>query len=183
MLSQKVLFTEDECVSIINYKDLYDITPPPGYSNIVSKNRTENHEKKYNVYMIDKNDATDWIFVRLLNWLHETSGVLVDKNKIKAGLIHNYHVGDGFPKHIDRTKDFKNRTYNIGIQLTSNYLGGDYIVYGNPTEVIGKEIGNSYFYASDVLHEVTKINDGERWSFLFHINKDDIINNKNVKLL
>jgi predicted 2-oxoglutarate/Fe(II)-dependent dioxygenase YbiX len=109
-------------------------------------------------------------------------------NNVSKGLIHNYKIGDAFPKHIDRSAPYTDRLYNVGIQLNSmnEYDGGDYIVYtdNKNTELISKEVGNCYYYASDVLHEVSPITKGERWSFVHHLNNNiHIISEKTNKLI
>lgn len=168
-MEQKILFTKDECVQIINYKNYFDISNPD------KKNRVGDSKsiKKYNFYMIERNDETKWVFERLFNWFFERTGISVSIENVIKGYLHNYNVGDAFPKHIDMTEEFKYRLYNVGVQLNSDYEGGDYIIYPQ-NEIISKETGNSYYYASDVPHEVKKIISGNRWSFLYHINRQDI---------
>jgi hypothetical protein len=182
-MKQKILFTKDECRQIIDYIHHFDISRIGNRVDDFSKSG-----KRYNFWVIEKNSTTNWIFDRLFGWFTESTNMQILMDNIKGGLVHNYKIGDSFPKHIDRVSVFKDRLYNIGIQLNSidEYEGGDYIIYNNDEniELISKEVGNCYYYGSDVLHEVLPITKGERWSFLNHLNDNvHIISNKTNKLI
>jgi predicted 2-oxoglutarate/Fe(II)-dependent dioxygenase YbiX len=74
--------------------------------------------------------------------------------------------------------------WNLGIQLNTNYVGGDYICYNINNEVvnISKEIGNVVAYQSDVLHEIKEIASGVRYSMVIKIHSWELIH-KNEKSL
>lgn len=177
-MNEKILFNVQECEKIIDYRHMFDIAKHFGLNN-----RIDRETKKYNFYLIEKNENTDWLFRRLINWFSESTEIEILYDTIERGLLHNYKIGDAFPKHIDRSFEFKDRLYNVGIQLNSEYAGGDYIIYGDYNKQLSKEPGNTYFYDSAIFHEVTKITDGERWSFLIHISKNNIKDFKSNKII
>ena len=78
-----------------------------------------------------------------------------------------YEKGDFFGEHRDTA------TYEIGI-LTGHYLlndefeGGDFILDGEKLE---KEVGELSVYGRDILHEVTKVTSGIRYSIHIFIDK------------
>lgn len=181
-MKQEILFTKEECYKIISYKNEFDI------SDLSQKNRIDKGvgltNKKYDFYWIEKNNTTNWVFDRLFNWFYEQTNTKVLMNTIVKGFLHNYKAGDVFPKHIDRVGIYKNRIYNVGIQLSDggDYDGGDYVIYNYDLtkEHISKKIGNCYYYDAGQSHEVTQITNGERWSFLHHINEEHILNNNKL---
>lgn len=177
-MKQQILFTKDECSKIISYKDKFDISDSSQKNRIDKGNKVKH--KKYDFYWIEKNGETEWVFERLFDWFYHQTGVKVSMDTIVKGFLHNYKVGDVFAKHIDRVGVYKNRCYNVGIQLSdfTDYTDGEYIIYNYDTtkEVISKNIGNCYYYDSGISHEITKITSGERWSFLHHINEEHISN-------
>jgi len=87
--------------------------------------------------------------------------------------ILKYDVGDYYKKHIDiggpvdiKTK-FLSRKLSLITQLSSNYEGGDTFLYTNdiPT-TMKKEYNTATIFPSYVLHEVTTIEKGTRYSLV-----------------
>jgi predicted 2-oxoglutarate/Fe(II)-dependent dioxygenase YbiX len=78
-----------------------------------------------------------------------------------------YEKGDFFGEHSDTS------TYGSGI-LSGNYLlndeykGGNFILDGKKLEV---GVGELFTYGRDVLHEVTEVTGGVRYSLHFFIDK------------
>lgn len=181
VLNQYTLFTKEECNKIIQYtkSDNIFFVDESEYEkyDLVSKNRVHKSNKKYDPYLLRYNENTKWIFEKLLDWFTQETSISINWNTITYGLIHNYHIGDAFPKHIDKTNTAKKRVYNVGIQLNNEYSGGEYILYEyNGSEyIINPNTGNASYYKSDVLHEVRPIINGDRWSFLIHLYEYNII--------
>jgi hypothetical protein len=204
MIYQEIIFTEEECNRIINYKNKYDTFLVTPKSSLIKDSRTVYHKednfngiskeigsswvKKYNVWDIPINDDTKWFYDKIYSWFISVSGVKIDKNVYlnnsnSAHKLHEYVVGDKFDLHIDKSEDTLDRIWNLGIQLNSNYSGGDYICYlkENPI-LISKEIGNVVAYTSDTLHEITEITDGIRYSLVIKIHSWELVM-KNKKSL
>jgi hypothetical protein len=206
MIYQEVIFTEEECEKIITYKDKYDLFLVTPKTSLIENTRTVYHKendyngmevefgkdwvKKYNVWDIPINEETIWFYDKIYTWFISISGVKIDKsiyfnNPNGAHKLHEYVIGDKFDLHTDKTDSrFDYRIWNLGIQLNSEYDGGDYICYnknGDPI-FISKEIGNVVAYSSDVLHEVTEIKNGIRYSMVIKIHSWELFN-KNKKTL
>jgi hypothetical protein len=205
MIYQEVIFTKEECDNIINYKEKYDsflITPE---WSLLNNSRTVYHKeknfngmevefgkdwvKKYNVWDIPINEETIWFYDKIYTWFISISGVKIDKsiyfnNPNCAHKLHEYVIGSKFDLHIDKNDENLDRIWNLGIQLNSEYDGGDYICYNknNNPIFISKEIGNVVAYSSDVLHEITEIKNGIRYSMVIKIHSWELFN-KNKKTL
>jgi hypothetical protein len=205
MIYQEVIFTKEECDNIINYKEKYDsflITPE---WSLLNNSRTVYHKeknfngmevefgkdwvKKYNVWDIPINEETIWFYDKIYTWFMSVSKVKLNKkvcfnNSNIAHKLHEYIVGDKFDLHKDKTENTMDWIWNLGIQLNTNYVGGDYICYNINNEVvnISKEIGNVVAYQSDVLHEIKEIASGVRYSMVIKIHSWELIH-KNEKSL
>jgi hypothetical protein len=111
---------------------------------------------------------------KLLKWFEVKSGEKL-KNYNYELIIHTFGVGDYFSKHKDAINIHnKNRAYVVGVPLNSDYTGGEYILY-QPDEVLSKVGGVPYYFKSDRMHEITKIESGIRKSALIFIYYEDII--------
>jgi hypothetical protein len=198
MIYQEVIFTKEECEKIIDYKDKYDLFLVTPKTSLIENTRTVYHKendyngmevefgkdwvKKYNVWDIPINSETNWFYDRIYDWFINVSGVKIDKNIYfdnpeSAHKIHEYGVGDKFDLHIDKNEHYPDRIWNLGIQLNSEYQGGDYVCYNktNNSVHISKEVGNVVAYTSDVLHEIKEILEGVRYSLVIKIHSWQIV--------
>jgi predicted 2-oxoglutarate/Fe(II)-dependent dioxygenase YbiX len=73
----------------------------------------------------------------------------------------------------------------LGIQLNSNYIGGDYICYDEKKQPIylSKEVGNVVAYNSDTLHEITEILSGTRYSLVIKVHTWELFAKNKKSLL
>jgi hypothetical protein len=189
MVYQKVIFTEKECNEIIGYIKQYEnflVTPK---NSLIENTRTVFYEdteirwvKKYNVWDIPIDENTEWFYDRIYTWFSDTTGVKLDRgsyfNTLNAAhKLHEYTVGDKFDLHIDKSWDNLDRIWNLGIQLNSNYTGGDYICYDEENQPIylSKEVGNVVAYNSDTLHEITEILSGIRYSLVIKVHTWELV--------
>jgi hypothetical protein len=78
-----------------------------------------------------------------------------------------YKKGDFITEHRD-TSSFGTGILSGGYLLNDEYKGGNFILDGKKLEV---EVGELFTYGRDVLHEVTEITDGVRYSLHFFIDK------------
>jgi hypothetical protein len=208
---QNKLFTEEECKIIIGYSKVYSdfiVTPLSSLKentrNVYYSTEEKSHQdvvgwtKSYNVWDIPVHSDTSWMYDRIYKWFSNETGLNLTRKieprfcketglnlngKIDAHKLHQYRVGDKFDKHIDNV-GFPDRIWNLGIQLNDSYLGGDYIVYtdSNPT-YLSKETGTVIAYTSDVLHEVTEIIEGERWSMVIKVHNWELILKNKITLM
>jgi len=183
MIYYEKIFTYEECKTIIEYHKKYkEITGHFPKENIKGQ-RTYDKRKSfsYEVYVIPNNNETEWVFDRLIKWFSKNNNIKINENnKIPSCTLHRYTKGDLFKKHIDLTKEFHERRYNLGIQLNDEYFGGEYKAWDdNDIEhTLPKEPGTAISYHCRILHEIKEILDGERWSIVLPIEKDFIIEPK-----
>jgi predicted 2-oxoglutarate/Fe(II)-dependent dioxygenase YbiX len=79
-------------------------------------------------------------------------------------------------------KGFDTRRYNLGIQLSDSYEGGEYVCWDdNDNEVlISKQTGTVLSYHGRIWHEIKEITNGERLSIVMPIYKHHIIEKTNL---
>ena len=186
MIYQEKIFTKKECDIIIGYSHIYKNTKDHFTGNVdIIDNRlqSKNGELAYNVYVILNDGTTEWFFDKLINWFSLQSGIKLNPiEKIQKCTLHCYNTGDKFPKHIDLSKGFKDRRYNVGIQLNNNYEGGEYLCWDdkNNEVLLSKETGTAVMYHCRISHEIKEITKGERWSIVMPISDFEIIETKNL---
>ena len=181
MIHQKKIFTQEECGQIISFKDICNNIDNQIYfkkdeSIIFSENRIILNELfSYDVYVILNNEETKWMFDKITQWFTQVTNVDFI-TEIDKCTLHRYGFGDKFAKHIDLNQNFKDRRYNLGIQLNDNYEGGEYICWDEDENevMIMKEIGTALCYHSSVPHEIKQITRGERWSIVMPIKTNHI---------
>ena len=157
ILKQKMLFSKEECESIISYNDTY-------ITNWVMDNR------KYNSQPINYSLDTKWLFDKLKDFVERETTIRIRTIK-KTAHFHKFTKGDWFGKHNDIRE---NRLYAVGVLLNDDFEGGDFKLY-NPNEIIlNKVIGNTYIFDVRIDHEITPILKGERFSLLWFLQNDNV---------
>ena len=157
LLSQKVLFSKEECKSIILYNNTH-------ITNWIMGDR------KYNSQPINYSLETKWLFDKLKDFVEKETNIQIRTIK-KTIHFHKFTKGDWFGKHNDIRE---NRLYAVGVLLNDNFENGDFKLY-NPNEIIlDKVIGNTYLFDVRIEHEITPILDGERYSLLWFLQNEHI---------
>jgi hypothetical protein len=157
MLKQKILFSKEECQSI-----LWD------YNTKITE--WSMHDRKYNSHQLNYNENTKWIFDKLKNFFEIENNLKIIKLKEQIHL-HKFTKGDWFGKHTD-IRD--NRLYAVGVLLNDDFDAGDFKLY-NPNEfILNKKIGNTYIFDVRIEHEITPILEGERYSLLWFLQNEHI---------
>lgn len=159
LLKQHILFTKQECDSIISKM----INEPTHW---------QYKDRSYDSYLLSYNDATKWIFERLKKYFESETGIEIYKIR-KEIHFHKFIKGDWFAKHNDINDS---RLYAIGTMLNDDFEGGDFIMYNDEKIILDKKVGNTYIFDVKIEHEITPIIDGERYSLLW------FLQNKNIKL-
>jgi len=153
-------FTKEECQIIINYSKFLDKSISLTY--VKEKNRYNemlSNRQFYDVWYINYNDKTKWIFDRIFEFVENNLECKV-KNKFTSIALHKFEVGNSLKKHKD-----PNMYYNVGVCLNENYEGGEFLFY-NPNSKLEKEEGKIYTFKGSILHKIKEITSGERWSIL-----------------
>ena len=157
LLNQKILFSKEECESIILYNDAH-IT------------NWKMSDRKYNSQPINYSLETNWLCDKLKKFIEENTDIKL--KTIKETIhFHKFTKDDWFGKHNDNRD---NRMYAIGVLLNDNFEGGDFVLH-NPTEFkLNKIIGNTYIFDVRIEHEIKPIENGERYSLLWFIESKHI---------
>jgi hypothetical protein len=117
----------------------------------------------------------------IIKYCNDYLNITIDN--VNVGII-KYETGDLFQRHIDNggsthrnlfSKDF---IYNINVILNDDYEGGEFYLNDKPYP---KPPGEIYHYKSNEYHEVKKITNGIRYSALFYIRYQDIIEFQKLK--
>ena len=157
ILKEKILFSKEECQSIIFY----------GSNNITNWNTKD---RKYHSQPITYSLETKWFFDKLKTFFEEQSNIQIKKNK-EVIHFHKFVKGDWFGKHNDIRE---NRLYAVGVLLNNDFEGGDFKLH-NPNEyILDKQIGNTYIFDVRIDHEITPILEGERYSLLWFLENEHI---------
>jgi len=157
ILKEKILFSKEECQSIISYNDTY-------ITNWVMDDR------KYNSQPINYSLDTKWLFDKLKTFFEEELNIQIKKNK-EVIHFHKFIKGDWFGRHNDI---IENRLSSVGVLLNNDFEGGDFKLY-NPNEIIlNKVIGNTYIFDVKINHEITPILNGERYSLLWFLQNEHL---------
>ena len=172
ILQQKILFSKEECDYIINLSKELNEDTPYGYKDV----NKENVKISYSVWVINRNNKTQWIFDKIHTYFENKTNLKI-KKELEKIYIHKYIEGQQFQKHTDTL--YKTQIHNVGVCLNNDYDGGELVLY-NPEEQLPKEIGNIYTFPSQRLHEVKKIIKGERWSIIGFLHFENIELNKTL---
>ena len=159
ILKEKILFTKNECDSII-WEETKNIT-----------NHSYMKDRKYYSQQISYNENTKWLFEKLIEFFRMETKLEITtiKNKIH---FHKFEEGDWFGKHNDA---INNRVYAIGVLLNDNFDGGDFKLYNSDEYTLNKQVGNTYIFDAKIDHEITPVLSGERYSLLWFLQKDNLI--------
>ena len=165
---QEVFFTTEECAKIIEFSKIYE--------KHSSSEWWKGNNTNYNAWHLFRNDETEWIFKKLLEYILNQTEVKILK-EINVVHLHNLKSGNKFEPHID-----KNSEFNVGVCLNDNYKGGE-LIYYNPLYVLPKIKGKIYTFYGSRNHEVKEVIDGERWSLIGFFQKGTIKIKNNKTLL
>ena len=157
ILEQKILFSKDECESIISYNNTHITNWTMG-------------DRKYNSQPINYSLETKWLFDKLKDFVEKEATIRVRTIK-KTIHFHKFTKGDWFGKHND-IRD--NRVYAVGVLLNDNFEGGDFKLH-NPNKItLNKIVGNTYIFDVRIYHEKTPILKGNRYSLLWFLQNEHI---------
>ena len=163
ILKEKILFNQTECNSIIEYVTL-------DYTNWKMSDR------EYSSKSIHYSIETKWLFDKLKTFFQLETGLKIIKTKEEIH-FHKFVNGNWFDKHND-IRD--SRMYAIGVLLNDEFEGGDFKLYNSNEITLNKKIGNSYIFDVRILHEITPIVEGTRYSLLWFLHSQNIKNITNT---
>lgn len=189
MIKSETIFNKEELDLIFSYTKKYtDLYATPLDEVVdIKENRVEYNFnewfKKYKCINLPRNEETNWLFIKLLDWFTSVSGITtkdytyspVEARERELLLtIQGYSEGDRFDKHVDiQPGAYSNRLYNVGVQLNDNYEGGEFVIWNEKEEEIlfPKVAGTAVAYDIRFWHQIKPITLGTRWSIVFPILK------------
>lgn len=173
MFVEEVIFTAEECREIINYsseiENIYDSFEKEKTPGVV-----------YVSYNISNDGKYKWVFDRILNFFVKKTDLEINQNPNIIHL-HRYNKNCMFAKHHDKNES--RRVWNVGVQLTNDYEGGELNLFYTNKITVDRRVGNCYIFRPEVFHEVTKVTEGTRWSlilFLFYENIREKLSDKTL---
>ena len=159
-------FSKEECKKIIEI----------GNKNVLEEGKTFGAKKDYRkskITWLYPYEETNWIYRRLTDITNELNNKYFkfQIDGFAEGLqFTHYKEPDGkYSKHIDKYYNSLTRKLSIVVQLSDpkKYKGGDLLLHIDQPEVkIEKQIGKLVIFPSYVLHEVTPVSKGERYSLV-----------------
>jgi hypothetical protein len=163
IFKQKVLFTKEECIDILD-----------SYSKIKSTGSQIEKGISY-IYTDIDCESSFWILERFINWIEIETDYKIDwlASEKRELYLQTYIVGDEFRKHKD---DTYNRQYTAGLLLNDSFEGGEFVVdiSKDVQSKFNNIIGNCYLFDSTLFHQLNPITKGERNIVLLFLKKSQI---------
>jgi PKHD-type hydroxylase len=178
MVNPEYTFTSEECDKIVAYaNDMYKTVGTVGTD---SKNLDESM-RTVDVYDLPMDDNKfSWIFTKILNTLHKVNTEYYKYSL--SGITHSlqllhYKPGGHYDWHIDCGHgEAASRKLSIVIPLSNplDFEGGELLVNNNGVEVTAISVkGSITTFPSFMLHKVTPVTKGERWSLVIWVHGAD----------
>jgi hypothetical protein len=170
-IEEKIILSDKECQLFI---DLFES------DNCVIDNYNPKYGKTGMLGVIKKDAIPEFIFDRLNTFNILPFEVKDEMNKSYTFMMHKYGQGDSLVKHrddsienytsidLERKKRFKTLVFQLS--SPSDYSGSD-LVIGDRT--VGRERGNVVCFNSNLLHEVTELIEGTRYTLVLWLERKD----------
>ena len=170
---QKVLFDKRECRFLRSFIERNDIIKT-----------TKDARGTFNttVVCVPTEEVPNWFNEKI-----KQLGIkdLIFENKLAASravIINRYGTKGYFARHRDDyalEDHWKNRYKTMIVQLSepNSYSGGDLLV---EDKAINRTIGNVAMFNSSAYHELTTIEEGERYSLILWLDRDDVIEKRSI---
>lgn len=170
MFREEVLFTDLECKHLLSLVKKWHDSEIIGKNNVIQNKDIRNSKE----CRISNKEIENLIIPKIKQF--DINSLSIECNIVK------YEVGSFFSKHRDTTL-YQNQNNNINnivehrkqtliIQLSDelDYKGGELII---KNKAASKKIGNTILFDSRLIHEVTELTEGTRYSFVGWITEDN----------
>jgi len=169
----KNFFTDEECSELI--KDVIKF----GKAGVGNRDGTSKIDENYRKTLQSEgiNNDKKWNSIILKKLQDETDIPIVSMPDNL--LVLKYNKGFKFDKHRDRGPQYEDRIYTMIIQLSDSnkYENGDLLINNN---LATKEKGSLILFNSGVLHSVSEITSGERYSAVTWIRRRELQTKTNL---
>ena len=170
------VFNKEECDLIIKYGENLEKNKAEVYTSDINKVDINFETRNSTISWVYPNEETQWIYRRCTDVINTINADIFkfDLHSIEDLQFTFYDsTQNGFyGKHIDSQNQYKKnmfRKLSFAIQLNdpSEYTGGDFIMHVNSNSTpVEKKLGIGYVFPSFVLHEVTPVTRGSRYSLV-----------------
>ena len=164
------VFTPEECAKIIEIGNKRLIK---GKTNSNSKDGLENAHRESRISWLSPSDDLDWAYMRITDIVHSLNERFFQFDIFgftEGWQFTRYDAPTGrYGKHIDKNLGKGIRKLSLTIQLSSpnDYTGGDLcFTFSEDQEIMLKEQGKLIMFPSYVVHEVTPVTQGTRYSLV-----------------
>lgn len=164
-------FSKEECETIISYGT--NLQKGLVVSNSSDEPSLSNEIRDSDICWIFPSKENQWLFRRLVDVITglNQSYFGFDLFGMLEGLqLTKYEAPSGFyGKHIDKIYGGTVRKLSITVQLSdpNDYEGGDLLLhFEKDPELMGKGLGKLVAFPSYILHEVTPVTQGTRYSLV-----------------
>lgn len=166
--------SEKECSDLLN-----TYLPTLTLKNAMVVGGAKNHRKS-SVSFINSIPEIDDRLKEILNKNIELTGYGI--TDLNAYQFTEYKVGEYYNWHTDSSDtDYQNRFCSIVIQLNDTYIGGELeILNGNK---VNKKSGTLVMFYSNILHRVTPVTDGTRYSLVNWLDLNKVKSNDKRQLI
>lgn len=164
-------FTKEECDQIIKLGKSFSIN-----QSVTGDGRAFSEIRKSKNSWLHPSELTNWIFIKLQEaFAAANKQYQYDLHSIECLQFTEYNESytGHYGKHVDKMGEFSPNTHRkltCSLQLTdpSLYEGGELLVYPDSDKgiVAIKDLGTVNFFSSYVLHEVTPVTKGTRYSLI-----------------
>jgi hypothetical protein len=161
ILKQKILFSKEECDSII-WKENTKIA------------NWDKKDRKYKSQSILYGQDTKWIFDRLKIFFEEETNIKI-RNLKETIHFHQFNKDDWFSKHNDEKEG---RLFSVGVLLNDEFEGGDFLIYTEEEKILDKITGNAYIFDVKLEHEILPIINKTRYSLIWFLQYNNLNFNK-----
>jgi len=162
------VFSKEECSKIITYATQQD------FQKAVTVRPERNYMRaSTNVHWLHPKDEIAWVYERLASLVLNLNEKYFKFNIFGLNeslqFTHYHKKGACYRKHVDRGHNRPVRKLSVSIQLTESslYEGCDLLLYNEETPYTCKrDIGSATVFPSYTLHEVTELQQGERFALV-----------------
>lgn len=162
------VLSPEECETVIGMSATVDKT----HSSIVWGDHEEN-VRDTDLFFLHPNDSNNWLFERIAGAVGEINKTIFEfdlDGSIHGFQLGRYGVGQGYDWHADLGALAPRRKLSVSIQLTapSKYEGGSLEFFRTETQSAHgwSELGSMTVFPSWLLHRVSRVSQGERWSLV-----------------
>lgn len=172
-MTQKVLFNIEEC-DFLKSVLLRD--------DIVKTTNAARGSFNTTVGVVPPNDIPKWFTDKIsifnINNISFQNKLAVSRSVI----INKYGEGGYFLRHRDdynlkKSWTYRYKTLIVQLSESNTYIGGNLLIDDKP---VNREVGNTILFDASTYHELTTITNGNRYSLILWLDRDDITENRNI---